>query len=98
MNNKLKTLIKITIYLTPVILCSLDAYGAGFDFDKAKAASLDPIKKFINDTYPIGIFLSGVVGLFLNREGDLRDKAFGLGKGVAAGALIVAAAKAGLDI
>lgn len=96
--NHITTALKWGIYLAPIAFYALDAHSAGFDFDKAKEATIDPLEKFINSTYKTGIFISGLVGLFLNRQGDLYDKAAGFGKGILAGGLIVAAAKAGLSM
>ena len=98
LKTKSTSLLKWGIYLTPIVLYALDAHSTGFDFNKATEASITPIEKFVDSTYKTGIFISGLTGLFLNRQGDLYDKVFGFAKGVLAGALIVAAAKAGLSM
>ena len=99
MNNKLSnlkakatTLVKWGVYLAPVALYSLDACGA-YDLDAGAKAVFDPVKKIFNDYYPTGILLSGGVGAFLQRDGDLRDKMFGFAKGAVAGGAVVAGVK-----
>lgn len=92
-----RTIIKWSIYLAPIVLCSLDAFGA-YDLDKGAKAVFDPVKKMFNDYYPTAILLSGGVGAFLNREGDMRDKMFGFGKGAVAGWAVVTFVQTLFDI
>ena len=99
MQNKLATIktyatntLKWGIYLAPIALCALDTYGA-YDLDAGAKAVFDPVKKMFNDYYPTGILLSGGVGAFLQRDGDLRDKMFGFAKGAVAGGAVVAGVK-----
>lgn len=73
-------------------LRSLDACAA-YDLDAGAKAVFDPIKKIFNDYYATGILISGGVGAFLQRDGDLRDKMFGFAKGAVAGGAVVAGVK-----
>ena len=91
------TIIKAAIYLAPMLLCSIDAMAA-FDLDAGMKAATEPVKKMINDYYPVGIFITGAIGAFMQQQGDLRDRMMGFGKGSLVGGLTVMAVKTGLGV
>jgi hypothetical protein len=76
---------------------SVDAYAA-FDLDAGIKAATDPVKKMINDYYPVGIFITGAFGALMQQQGDLRDRMLGFGKGSLIGGLTVMAVKTGLGV
>jgi hypothetical protein len=53
--SKTRLILKTAVYLAPILLCSIDAYA--FDLDAGIKAATDPVKKMINDYYPVGIFM-----------------------------------------
>jgi hypothetical protein len=89
--------LKTTAYFVPIILCSVDVYAA-FDLDAGIKAATDPVKKMINDYYPVGIFITGSMGALLQQQGDLRDRMLGFGKGALIGGLTVLGVKTGLGL
>ncbi len=96
-NNGISQFCKTAIYLAPILLCSLDA-TADFDLDKGAKAIAEPIKKMVNDYYPVAIFVAGAIGALLKSQGDLRERMIGFGLGSLAGGLTVIGVKAGLGI
>jgi hypothetical protein len=95
--NKTRKVFKTALYLAPILLCSVDAMAA-FDLDAGIKAATDPVKKMINDYYPVGIFITGAIGALMQQQGDLRDRMMGFGKGSLVGGLTVMAVKAGLGV
>ena len=95
--NKTRKIFKTTFYLAPILLCSIDAMAA-FDLDAGIKAASDPVKKMVNDYYPVGIFVTGAIGALMQQQGDLRDRMMGFGKGSLVGGLTVMAVKAGLGV
>ena len=89
--------LKTALCLAPILLCSIDAYAA-FDLDAGIKAATDPVKKMINDYYPVGIFIMGAMGAMMQQQGDLRDRMLGFGKGALVGGLTVIAVKTGLGV
>jgi hypothetical protein len=71
---------------------------AAFDLDAFGKAFVDPTKKFVTDYYPWGIFATGLGGAFMARDGDLRERFLGFGKGSVIAGLVVGAAKLGLGV
>jgi len=103
MKNKLKyfdykNLVVLLFVCALVILLAIDAYAADFNLDAGMKAAVDPVKKMITDYYPVGIFITGIFGAFMQAQGDLRDKMLGFGKGALVGSLTVMAVKAGLGV
>ena len=94
--SKTHLILKTAVYLAPILLCSIDAYA--FDLDAGIKAATDPVKKMINDYYPVGIFITGAIGALMQQQGDLRDRMMGFGKGSLVGGLTVMAVKAGLGV
>ena len=92
-----RSILKYAVYLAPVLFCSIDAFAA-FDLDAGIKAATDPVKKMINDYYPVGIFITGAIGALMQQQGDLRDRMMGFGKGSLVGGLTVMAVKAGLGV
>jgi len=89
---------KALIAASPIIaLSALDA-NAAFDIDAGMKAATDPLKNMINTYYPVGLFVSGVAGAFLQPQGDLKDRTIGFGKGAAMGGVVMAGVKAGLGV
>ncbi len=97
LNQRSKSLIFAASCITPVLLCSGEAF-ADFDLDAGIKAATDPAKKMINDYYPVAIFIIGAMGALLQQQGDLRDRMVGFGKGALVGGLVVMAVKAGLGV
>jgi hypothetical protein len=95
--NKTCKIFKTAFYLAPILLCSIDAMAA-FDLDAGIKAASDPVKKMVNDYYPVGIFVTGAIGALMQQQGDLRDRMMGFGKGSLVGGLTVMAVKAGLGV
>ncbi len=95
--NKTRKILKTAFYLAPILLCSIDAMAA-FDLDAGIKAASDPVKKMVNDYYPVGIFVTGAIGALMQQQGDLRDRMMGFGKGSLVGGLTVMAVKAGLGV
>lgn len=95
--NKTRKIFKTAFYLAPILLCSIDAMAA-FDLDAGIKAASDPVKKMVNDYYPVGIFVTGAIGALMQQQGDLRDRMMGFGKGSLVGGLTVMAVKAGLGV
>ena len=95
-HNNVRSILKIALYLAPILLCSIDAYA--FDLDAVIKAATDPVKKMINDYYPVGIFITGAMGAMMQQQGDLRDRMLGFGKGALVGGLTVIAVKTGLGV
>ena len=96
-HSKTSKVLKNALYLTPILLCSIDAYAA-FDLDAGIKAATEPVKKMINDYYPVGIFIMGAMGAMMQQQGDLRDRMLGFGKGALVGGLTVIAVKTGLGV
>lgn len=94
--SKTHLILKTAVYLTPILLYSIDAYA--FDLDAGIKAATDPVKKMINDYYPVGIFITGAMGAMMQQQGDLRDRMLGFGKGALVGGLTVIAVKTGLGV
>ena len=90
------TVLKTALYLAPMLLCSVDAMA--FNLDGFFAGPVTTAKEVALKYYPVGIFLCGLVGAFLERQGDLRDKMLGFGKGSVIAGLVVTGAKAGFGI
>lgn len=88
---------KSAFYLAPILLYGMDAMAA-FDLDAGIKAASDPVKKMVNDYYPVGIFVTGAIGALMQQQGDLRDRMMGFGKGSLVGGLTVMAVKAGLGV
>jgi hypothetical protein len=84
-------------YLVPILLSAIDVYAV-FDLDAGIKAAVDPVKKMINDYYPVAIFITGAFGALMQQQGDLRDRMMGFGKGSLVGGLTVLAVKAGLGV
>jgi hypothetical protein len=95
--SKTRLVLKTALYLAPVLLCNIDAMAA-FDLDAGIKAATDPVKKMINDYYPVGIFITGAMGAMMQQQGDLRDRMLGFGKGALVGGLTVIAVKTGLGV
>jgi len=95
-HNNARSILKTALYLAPILLCSIDAYA--FDLDAGIKAATDPVKKMINDYYPVGIFITGAMGAMMQQQGDLRDRMLGFGKGALVGGLTVIAVKTGLGV
>lgn len=91
------SILKYALYLSPVLLCSIDALAA-FDLDAGIKAATDPVKKMINDYYAAAIFITGAIGALMQQQGDLRDRMLGFGKGALIGGLTVMAVKTGLGV
>lgn len=89
---------KYFLIVTPILLLASFEASAAIDLDAGVKAATDPVKKMINDYYPVGIFITGAFGAFLQPQGDLRDRMLGFGKGALVGGLVVAAVKAGLGV
>ena len=96
-HSKTSKVLKTALYLAPILLCSIDAYAA-FDLDAGIKAATEPVKKMINDYYPVGIFIMGAMGAMMQQQGDLRDRMLGFGKGALVGGLTVIAVKTGLGV
>ncbi len=94
--SRASTVLKTALYLAPLLLCSVDAMA--FDLDGFLGGMVTPAKDMALKYYPAGIFVLGLVGAFLQRQGDLRDKMIGFGVGALVGGLLVTGAKAGLGI
>jgi hypothetical protein len=94
--SKTGKVLKTALYLAPILLCSIDAMA--FDLDAGIKAATDPVKKMINDYYPVGIFITGAMGAMMQQQGDLRDRMLGFGKGALVGGLTVIAVKTGLGV
>ena len=95
--SKTHLILKTAVYLAPILLCNIDAMAA-FDLDAGIKAATDPVKKMINDYYPVGIFITGAMGAMMQQQGDLRDRMLGFGKGALVGGLTVIAVKTGLGV
>lgn len=95
--SRARNIFKRAMYLAPILLLSIEAYAA-FDLDAAIKAASDPVKKMVNDYYPVGIFVTGAIGALMQQQGDLRDRMMGFGKGSLVGGLTVMAVKAGLGV
>ena len=95
--SKTGKVLKTVLYLAPILLYNIDAYAA-FDLDAGIKAATDPVKKMINDYYPVGIFITGAMGAMMQQQGDLRDRMLGFGKGALVGGLTVIAVKTGLGV
>jgi hypothetical protein len=96
-HSKTSKVLKTALYLAPILLCSIDAYAA-LDLDAGIKAATEPVKKMINDYYPVGIFIMGAMGAMMQQQGDLRDRMLGFGKGALVGGLTVIAVKTGLGV
>ena len=96
-SSKSISALKYVLYLSPVLLCSIDAFAA-FDLDAGIKAATDPVKKMINDYYAAAIFITGAIGALMQQQGDLRDRMLGFGKGALIGGLTVMAVKTGLGV
>jgi len=96
-SSKSISVLKYVLYLSPVLLCSIDAFAA-FDLDAGIKAATDPVKKMINDYYAAAIFITGAIGALMQQQGDLRDRMLGFGKGALIGGLTVMAVKTGLGV
>ena len=91
------SILKTALYLALILLCSIEPCYA-FDLDAGIKAATDPVKKMINDYYPVGIFITGAMGAMMQQQGDLRDRMLGFGKGALVGGLTVIAVKTGLGV
>lgn len=102
LTSRVSTILQTALYLTPVLLCSMEVMAAatpqGFDLDRGAKAIAEPIKKMVNDYYPVAIFVAGAIGALLKSQGDLRERMIGFGLGSLAGGLTVIGVKAGLGI
>ncbi|MEI6187974.1 MAG: hypothetical protein WCP46_05690 [Alphaproteobacteria bacterium] len=96
-SSKSISVLKYVLYLSPVLLGSIDAFAA-FDLDAGIKAATDPVKKMINDYYAAAIFITGAIGALMQQQGDLRDRMLGFGKGALIGGLTVMAVKTGLGV
>jgi len=96
-SSKSISVLKYVLYLSPVLLGSIDALAA-FDLDAGIKAATDPVKKMINDYYAAAIFITGAIGALMQQQGDLRDRMLGFGKGALIGGLTVMAVKTGLGV
>ncbi|MFU7500780.1 MAG: hypothetical protein ACJBCI_03690 [Candidatus Tisiphia sp.] len=96
-HNNIYSVLKISLYFVPILLSSIDVYAA-FDLDAGMKAATEPVKKMINDYYPVGIFITGAIGALMQQQGDLRDKMLGFGKGALCGGLTLIAVKTGLGV
>jgi hypothetical protein len=95
-SKKLSQTFKYALCLVPILLYGVECYA--FDLDAAVKAATDPVKKMINDYYPVGIFIAGAIGAMMQQQGDLRDRMLGFGKGAMVGGLTVIAVKTGLGV
>jgi len=95
--SRARNIFKRAMYLAPILLLSIEAYAA-FDLDAAIKAAADPVKKMVNEYYPVAIFVTGAIGALMQQQGDLRDRMMGFGKGSLVGGLTVMAVKAGLGV
>ena len=95
--SKICKVLKTVPYFVAIIFCNIDAMAA-FDLDAGIKAATDPVKKMINDYYPVGIFITGAMGAMMQQQGDLRDRMLGFGKGALIGGLTVIAVKTGLGV
>ena len=95
--SRARNIFKRAMYLAPILLFSIEAYAA-FDLDAAIKAAADPVKKMVNEYYPVAIFVTGAIGALMQQQGDLRDRMMGFGKGSLVGGLTVMAVKAGLGV
>lgn len=96
-HNNTYSVLKISLYFVPILLSSIDVYAA-FDLDAGMKAATEPVKKMINDYYPVGIFITGAIGALMQQQGDLRDRMLGFGKGALCGGLTLIAVKTGLGV
>lgn len=92
-----RSILNTALYLAPMLLSSIDVYAA-FDLDVGMKAATEPVKKMINDYYPVGIFITGAIGALMQQQGDLRDRMLGFGKGALCGGLTLIAVKTGLGV
>lgn len=88
--------LKIAIYLTPILLCNMDAMA--FDLEAGIKAAIEPVKKVINDYYAVGIFITGALGALMQQQGDLRERMIGFAKGAFTGGVTLLAVKTGLGV
>lgn len=95
--RNVRSILKAALYLVPILLTSIDVYAA-IDLDAGMKAATEPVKKMINDYYPVGIFITGAMGAMMQQQGDLRDRMLGFGKGALVGGLTVIAVKTGLGV
>jgi hypothetical protein len=93
-----KNLVKYITVVSAIAFTSETALAATFDLVEFGKALFEPPKKFVLDYYPVAIFLTGVGGMFMAREGDLGQKAWGFGKGAVGAGLLIGAAKLGLGV
>ncbi len=96
-HSNIYSVLKTGIYLAPMLLSNIDVY-ADIDLDAGMKAATEPVKKMINDYYPVGIFITGAIGAMMQQQGDLRDRMLGFGKGALCGGLTVIAVKTGLGV
>jgi len=96
-HNKACLILKTAAVLVPILLTSPEVF-ATFDLDAGIKAASDPVKKMVNDYYPVAIFVTGAIGALMQQQGDLRDRMLGFGKGSLVGGLTVMAVKAGLGV
>lgn len=92
-----RSILNTALYLAPMLLSNIDVYAA-FDLDAGMKAATEPVKKMINDYYPVGIFITGAIGALMQQQGDLRDRMLGFGKGALCGGLTLIAVKTGLGV
>lgn len=88
---------KVSINTLLILLLFLSSQAYAIDIDAGMKAAVDPVKKMSNDYFPVGIFIAGAFGAFM-QQGDLRERMMGFGKGALAGGLVVTAVKAGLGV
>ena len=59
---------KALIAASPIIVLSALDANAAFDLDAGVKAATDPLKNMINTYYPVGLFVAGVTGAFLQPQ------------------------------
>lgn len=87
----------IKAYLLLGLIIGFGIEVHAFDLDAAGKAISDPVKKFINDYWPVGVLAVGSGGAMI-AQGDLRTKAIGFGTGSLIAGLMMVGVKLGLGI
>lgn len=59
--SKTYKVLKITLYLVPIIFCNIDAIAA-FDLEAGVKAATEPLIQMINNYYLVGIFIIAAIG------------------------------------
>lgn len=70
-SNKSLSILKYALYVTPVLLGSIDAFAA-FNLENGIKAATDPVKSVIDNYYTVAIFVTGAIGALMQQQGDLR--------------------------